>query len=443
VVLPVIIVGAAALLALGAGGGWYAYETGVFDGSDSTQIQAPPEPVTSSPTLYDLGRKSPPRVDALSARVAAIAGKPTPIPPWFRPVDADGDPITEISVSLTGAGVLVVNGKTVPADVPVRVPSSQAQALFYLPPADGGSGTVLVSAASDTEGFGMAGAVTFDAPAPPPPPPLPPPPVEAVTAPPPTPPKQQPPISVGDVVRELALRQGSLSPPAKTAHLKPPSPPEPLAPTEERSPKLSDPDYSRFNLKRDESGLPVERERMITADRYVSAVLETPINSQLAGRIILQLDQNVFGSNGRLVLLPKGSRVVCIYEELSREGDTRLPVRCGRLIRPDGANILLTDAAGADQAGSMGFTGVVDNRVFERFGAAFILSGVSALSAIGADSADSGALQQGADALNENLGTAIERVIEQTIDLAPIMTVAAGSKVQLIASNDIYLRKPE
>ena len=64
------------------------------------------------------------------------------------------------------------------------------------------------------------------------------------------------------------------------------------------------------------SGLPVDNERILTTDRYVSGILETSINSQLAGDgegqdVVIQVNRDVFGYHGRSILIPKGSRLVC------------------------------------------------------------------------------------------------------------------------------------
>lgn len=287
-------------------------------------------------------------------------------------------------------------------------------------------------------------------PIPPPPAPVayelpkaaPPPPAAPPVAPPPLAPPAfddpGPALRAAAVQALLARRQQARSQIA----LAPPPEPAPV-PLPEPAWRLQDKDYGRDRLERDESTLPVERHRVITADRYITAILENAINSQIPGRFIALVERNIYGADGRLALLPKGSRIICTYESLAKVGDTRLRSTCSRALRPDGASIALSDAQAADQVARTGLIGEVDNRLWERYGGAFIISAVSALASLGSVASDNRQLQGGALALSQNLGQATAQLLEQTVDLAPVVRVAAGSRIQIIPTADIWLREPE
>lgn len=279
-------------------------------------------------------------------------------------------------------------------------------------------------------------AVAYEAPKPlPPPPSLPPAPVVL------TPPAFDDPgpaLRAAQVQAILADRQQTRS---QIALAPLPDPDFTAAPAPEW--KLKDRDYGRDSLKKDQSTLPVDRYRVITADRYITAVLENSINSQIPGRFIALVERNIYGADGRIALLPKGTRIICEYESLAKVGDTRLRSSCKRALRPDGASILLTDAQAADQVARTGLIGDVDNRLWERYGGAFIISAVSALASLGSTVSDNRQLQGGGFALSQNLGQVTAQVLEQTVDLAPVVTVAAGSRIQIIPATDIWLREPE
>ena len=206
-----------------------------------------------------------------------------------------------------------------------------------------------------------------------------------------------------------------------------------------------DKDYKTHlkGIKEDVSSFPVEGMRVITADRYIPVVLENSINSQLPGRFIGIVETHVFANEGRGVLLPKGTRIICTYTCLSKEGDTRLAAHCGRAIRPDGASVLLTNAYAADQMARTGAIGVVDNRMWTQYGSSFIVAGISALAAAGANTADNSVVSQSASNLSVNLGQITAQMLEKNADLAPVMTVAAGSRLQIIPMTDIWVRAPE
>jgi type IV secretion system protein VirB10 len=209
--------------------------------------------------------------------------------------------------------------------------------------------------------------------------------------------------------------------------------------------RLKDPDYKQRDprLPEDRSTLPVDRYRVITADRYIGAVLENAVNSQIPGRIIAVVERHVFGADGRLPLLPKGTRIICQYKKLSKVGESRVDVACARALRPDGASIQLTDAAGADQMARTGLVGDVDLRVWERYGSAFVIAGISALASMGNQVSSSQTVQNGGNALSQNLGQVTAKVLEQSVDLAPIVSVPAGSRIHIIPATDLWIREPE
>jgi type IV secretion system protein VirB10 len=295
-------------------------------------------------------------------------------------------------------------------------------------------------------------------PAPPVPPPSPPPVVEApqiVRVPDPVPPASPPPAAIASMprfedpapmLRALAARtlRAERQQTAMTSVLG--SLPAPVQPGPiEAHWRLKDPDYQQRDPKwsEDRSTLPVDRYRVITADRYIGAVLENAVNSQIPGRIIAVVERSMFGADGRMPLLPKGTRIICDYKNLAKAGESRLPVTCARALRPDGASIQLTDAQGADQMARTGLIGDVDLRVWERYGSAFIVAAISALASAGSQVSSNQTVSQGGNALSQNLGEITAKVLEQTVDLAPIVSVPAASRIQIIPRTDIWIREPE
>ena len=208
--------------------------------------------------------------------------------------------------------------------------------------------------------------------------------------------------------------------------------------------KFEDEDYKVWNsdFPEDKSTFPVDRSRILTEDTIINAVLERELNSQIPGKLVAIVDKDVLSPNGKYILLPAYTKVICHYEALSQTGDTRLPVQCARAIRPDGVSILLTNAIAADQMGRTGLIGEVDNRNFERYGSAFIMSGISALAQSGVNPEKQSWVTNSSTILSNNLGQVTAEVIKQNIDLRPIITIKAGSKIMIVLQTDIVLRKP-
>ena len=223
---------------------------------------------------------------------------------------------------------------------------------------------------------------------------------------------------------------------------------------------------SKYKEKRITSSGPVDNSRIVTTDRYISGILETGINTQLdgstGGPVVIQTTRDVFGYHARNILIPKGSRLVCEFKSLSKVGASRAPLTCSRiLLGGSRAEIYGAKAHVTDVQGALGVSGDVDNRFFERYGTAFILAGISAAvtaasngansvqtsstsSALGSTSSyngTSGALASGATQLAQQLGQITAATLQQTINLAPILRVAQGTRVQIRPNTDWYIAK--
>ena len=200
------------------------------------------------------------------------------------------------------------------------------------------------------------------------------------------------------------------------------------------------------------SGLPVDNSRILTTDRYVSGILETSINSQLAGEdgddrdVVIQVNRDVFGYHGRSILIPKGSRLVCGFRA-PKAGETRLGLSCGRvLLGGSRAEIYQAAAGGFDVQGRRGVSGEVDNRFWEKYGTAFVLAGISAAvrgaSAAIPDEEGEDIAGEGAEELGERFGEITAAVLEETVNLAPIVSLPQGTRLVLRPGSDGHIRRP-
>lgn len=219
----------------------------------------------------------------------------------------------------------------------------------------------------------------------------------------------------------------------------------------------SENDYSSIGFSPSVSTLKVDRSRMVTADRYIPAVLENTINSQLAGgRIVSIIEQNVYGADGRFILLPGGSRAIGTYGSLSRQGDTRLAAQWVRIVRPDGVGIAIDDPA-ADVMGRMGLIGDVDNRYWDRFGVPLLVSIIESLATWGtsdetiistnnttgtvATSTSLSPEQQGFQQFNQNIADILKDLVQQGLRLEPIITVPGGTRFIIMPTRDLVFRE--
>lgn len=228
----------------------------------------------------------------------------------------------------------------------------------------------------------------------------------------------------------------------------------PVGPLDLPAPGLEPDGYAS---ERRTSSLPVDNSRIITADRYITGILETGVNSQVGGEdtgtVIIQTARDVYGYHSRLVLLPKGSRLICDYMPPADMGSTRLDITCRRvLIAGHRAEIRQLESQGADVQGRAGVTGEVDKRFWERYGTAFMLTGISTAVRLAAATtksdqtdgqATTAAAEKAAEELGNRFGEITASVLEQSLSLTPIITIPQGTRIQIRPAVDWYIAKVE
>ncbi|PCH54389.1 MAG: hypothetical protein COC22_00210 [Flavobacteriaceae bacterium] len=190
-----------------------------------------------------------------------------------------------------------------------------------------------------------------------------------------------------------------------------------------------------------ETSFPVDLSRTLTTDRNISAVLVDSINSELPGKIRAQIDSNIYALHGRKILIPAGSMAVGQYAPLGKVGDRRIRAIWTRILRPDGVNIVLSGAEMADAMGRSGLTGEVDNRMWERFGTALLVSTVTTASQYSIKTTDPNQINA-INNFSRDTSQASAAILEQNIDLRPIVEIEAGTIIQITPVEDIWFKKP-
>lgn len=209
--------------------------------------------------------------------------------------------------------------------------------------------------------------------------------------------------------------------------------------------------------ERDEGSNEHKLLRTITADRMIPAFLVRPISSQLGGNVVAQVETNIYGAMGRVVLIPKGSRVIGFYQNNNKIGEYRLDVIWTRIITPQGINILLTNAKGADVKGYNGLVGEVHSRNFQRYGIPITLSTLSnglllAINSMNESANNTNANNQIASAymtaqimsgMRQDVSTIIQRIVQEQMKIQPIITIREGSRIFIAPSVDIFIPVPK
>lgn len=205
--------------------------------------------------------------------------------------------------------------------------------------------------------------------------------------------------------------------------------------------------WKKYGLAEDIASYPVDMTRVITADRNLRCILIEEISSELEGKITCLVEENVYGSHGRLVLVPAGSKAIGYYKPLNKVGDSRLFSGWTRIITPEGININLSGddnqdgARLADAMGRSGMTGEIDNKYFEKYGLAFMVATLNSLAASQIVASD--ANQQ---IVIQNYGRELSQlssaILNENINIKPVVRIPAGSRILISPLVDIWFQLP-
>ncbi len=209
-------------------------------------------------------------------------------------------------------------------------------------------------------------------------------------------------------------------------------------------PKPSDYKISQKEWKEPQTkaSLPVNMERVITQDRFITAILINAINSQLAGQVTAQIETNVFGAHGRKILIPTGSKAIGVFQNVEEVGMERLGVIWKRIITPEGINIHLGNAEMTDQMGRSGITGEVDRRYTERYGVALLISSMAALSALSVD-IEQPETSKAVEGYTKGLTEVTKQILQENMKIKPIIKIPPGSRIIIVPQQDIWFPEPE
>ena len=169
--------------------------------------------------------------------------------------------------------------------------------------------------------------------------------------------------------------------------------------------------------------------------------LETAIDSQLPGLVTCVLAFDIYGANGKVVMLERGTTLTGETRSQVQQGQNRLFVLWAEARTPTGV-VAQLDSPATDALGRSGVTGALDTHFWDRFGAAILISVVNGVTQAGASYA-SGAGTNGGTSINYNpqgANSVMTEVLRNTINIPPTITVAQGERVQILFARDVDFR---
>ena len=182
---------------------------------------------------------------------------------------------------------------------------------------------------------------------------------------------------------------------------------------------------------------------VLRAGTVIPAILLTAITSDLPGDCMGQVSRDVYDSQTqRILLVPKGSKLMCRYDDQVAAGQGRLLVAWTRLMLPDGRSMTLPGLALKDAQGQTGAKGDVDNHTRRVFGRALLLSAIGAgaqlsqprqASILAAPTTG----QVMAGAVGQEMSNVALEVLRRGMDQPPTITVPQGQTFNVFLNGDL------
>lgn len=203
------------------------------------------------------------------------------------------------------------------------------------------------------------------------------------------------------------------------------------------------------------ASLPVDRARIITADRVIKAVLETPVSNIMCGKVVATVESDVFSATSAEPLIPAGSRVT---GKCGSFVDERVAIDWDRIITTDGRSIQFKEvlAGTSDEGGLGGALGAIHQRNRDKFWLPILSTAIDAVAGLvtvnyGQDTdmvvdengnviQQQSAKNEGVKIISESIQSTGNQVIGEIRDTRRVAIVPAGSRIDINIGEDIYFK---
>jgi type IV secretion system protein VirB10 len=181
----------------------------------------------------------------------------------------------------------------------------------------------------------------------------------------------------------------------------------------------------------------------------ISAVLETAIDTQLPGSVRAQVMLPVYSFDGTRVLMPPGTLLIGAFNNDVDIAQKRVLIAWNRAITPDGDSIAL-GSIGTDTLGRSGTLGNVDNRYMTKFGAATLISAITAAPALLAAQVGNGGTSgttinvggggQFGASMGQGVSQQSSKMLEKYLSLPPVIRIPQGEEIRVFTNRDLIFR---
>jgi|SRR5579883_374882 len=184
----------------------------------------------------------------------------------------------------------------------------------------------------------------------------------------------------------------------------------------------------------------------LSAGTPIPCVLDTAMDTTIAGMVRCHLERDVLSANQTVVLLDAGTRIVGEYQANLRQGQERIGIVWTRAETPNSIAVDL-QSQGVDPLGRSGVDGEVETYFWTRFGAALMFSLVADAGQVARAWAQS-QLQQGSNnnsyvfgnvggSTQQGLNQSMAELIRQAGAIPPVLKKNQGERVYISLRRDL------
>ena len=184
------------------------------------------------------------------------------------------------------------------------------------------------------------------------------------------------------------------------------------------------------------------RRLLLPKGAFIDCTLETAIDSTYEGMTTCIGANDIYGADGKVVLLERGTKYVGEQRGSPRQGQGRVFVLWNEARTPTGVLVQLA-SPGTDELGRNGLPGFVDTHFWARFGAALLISVVDGTMAAIAANQQSGTNVGGGGAVvfgPQGSRDVIAEVLRNTVNIPPTVIKNQGERIQILVARDVDFR---
>ena len=192
------------------------------------------------------------------------------------------------------------------------------------------------------------------------------------------------------------------------------------------------------------AGIAEDMDYLITQGAMIDCQLETRMITTQPGMASCYTTRNIYSTNGRVILIDRGSKIVGNYQGGMQQGQARIFVLWTRIETPKGVIINL-DSPGTGSLGEGGVGGNIDTHFWQRFGGSIMISLIGDfgqyLSNKGQSKNSSNNTTISFSNTTQGAQQAATEALKNSINIPPTLYKNQGERISIFVARDLNFRK--